>query len=288
MSEQACALCGEVGCDCAEKNLDEDFLVEDKDGEGDDSKELEAEGDDDKKSEPVVDDTKEDEPEPNWMKLAAKEGWVPDEVRAKHAREAQTLRQQVKNLQTIINAAQRQEQEDYDPDEGVTRGELDQVVGNIQDRAIMSERLIRFEHEDYDEVVKEHLVPLCDKQPWIEEYLYNKNNPAKEAYRLACALRDGKPIRANMGQDGFVLEIDDGEAQPQRKDKTRPPVKALEQAAKQPKTIDSVPAAKPSEAGSMSVEDFWNLPADTLMRLRQKNPELYEEMQEKFHEKYPA
>lgn len=286
MEKEACKLCGQIECDCAGKNLDEDYIAPTEPTEP-----VKVEP-----TEPVVEEPAEPvskvEETKDWMKLAAEQGWVPDHVREKYTREAQTLRDQVANLQRIVSAAQRKEEE-RDPNEGVTRGELEEVVSGLHDKAILSERLIRLEVEDYDATVAEHLVPFVKTQPWIEEYLYNRNNPAKEAYRLACALRDGKKIRGELTSGGMVLTVDEpavGTPTPAvtPKDPNRPDPKALEQALKQPKSIDSVPAAKSTEAVSMSVEDFWNLPSDTLLRYRMKKPEIYEEMQRKFHEKYPG
>jgi hypothetical protein len=298
---KACELCGETECDCAEKNLDEEFLAEKLEEEGEVEGELEAKPEEKKEEEPEEELEVEPEEKPevegeeqDWMKQAAKAGWTPDHVREKHAREAQTLRDQVKNLQTIVNAAQRQEQEEIDPNEGVTRGELDEALGDLHNRAILSERVFKLDHTDYDEVTQEYLVPFVQKQPWIEEFLYNQSNPAKSAYEFATALKDGKRIIADINEDGLAFFIKDGEEekkeekQPERSDPNRPPVEALEQAAKQPKSIDSVPAAKSTEATQMSVEDFWNLPSDTLMRIRSKNPELYDKMREDFQEKYPG
>lgn len=284
----ACKLCGLPECDCMQKNLDEELL-----GKPNDPVEPEpTEPVVVPPVEPVVDEPTEPvgKPEKDWKELAAAEGWVPDHVREKHAREAQTLRDQVANLQKIVNAAQRYEPE-RDPNEGVTRGELDQELAALQDKAILSEKLIRFEVEDYDATVSEHLVPLARKNPWLEEYLYNRPNPAKEAYKFACALRDGKKIEAEFGPNGLVFNVvepvvDTPTPAPTPKDPSRPDPKALEQALKQPKSIDSVPAAKSSEAVSMSVEDFWNLPSDTLLRIRAKNPEMYEKMRSDFRAKY--
>lgn len=230
----------------------------------------------------------------DWMKEAAKAGWTPDHVRAKHANEAQTLRAQVEALQRINDAQAKRDEpvEEADPNEGVTRGELDNELATLHDKAILSEKLIRMDKEDYDEVINEHLVPLVKKNPWIEEFLYGKANPAKEAYEFGLAIKEGKEVGAKFVDGKMVLVVEDDPTketktiEPKKLDPNRPDPKALAQAEKQPKTIDSVPAAKSTEATSMSLEDFWNLPSDTLMRIRAQKPELYEKMQADFHEKY--
>ena len=288
-------------CNC-DKMLDEDDVQAKLDADA----KKEAEGDDPIEPEPV--EKKEDDPvvldpdakpepkekkeeTPGWQKEAAEAGWTPDHVRAKHANEAQTLRQQVEAL-TRINTAQATRQEpveEVDPNEGVTKGELDGALASLHDKAILSEKLIRMDREDYDEVINENLVPLVKENPWIEDFLYGKANPAKEAYRFGQAIKDGKKVTAEFvdGKMQLIIPTDEVDpAAPERKDPNRPDPLALEQANKQPKTLDSVPAAKSTEATEMSVEDFWNLPSDTLMRIRSKNQDLYEKMQTAFREKY--
>ena len=253
-----------------------------KDEEGDDPVEPDPDADADPKKE-----------DKGWQKEAAEAGWTPDHVRAKHANEAQTLRAQVEALQRITDAqATRQEPvEEQDPNEGVTRGELKEELSGLHDKAILSEKLIRMDKEDYDEVINEHLVPLVKQNPWIEDFLYGKANPAKEAYEFGSALKAGKKVSAEFVDGKMVLIIageegDPIEPKPEKLDPNRPDPKALKQAEKQPKSLDSVPAAKSTEATSMNLEDFWNLPSDTLMRIRQNKPELYEKMQTDFHAKY--
>jgi hypothetical protein len=296
-------------CDCSEKWLDEEDAQAMLDAKAEGKDDEQSEGDEKKSDddEPVVkddedsDDTDkgdselEEESKPSadeeWKKIAAEQGWVPDHVRAKHANEAQALRDQVNNLQRIVSASQRNETEDeIDPNEGVTKGELDESIRALHDNALLSERIIRMQVDDYDEVVTDHLVPLTQKNPWIEEFLYSKPNPAKSAYEFAMALKEGKKVRAEFGEKGMELVIegekDSDTPKPKVQDPNRPDPKALEQANKQPKTIDSVPSASSTEATEISVEDFWNLPSDTLIRIRQQKPELYEKMQKQFHEKY--
>jgi hypothetical protein len=284
-------------CNCNpfldEEDLQAKLDADAKKEEGDDP--IEPDPDEKKEDDPVEPDPDPD-PEkketPEWQKQAAEAGWTPDHVRQKHANEAQTLRQQVEALQRINDAqATRQEPvEEADPNEGVTRGELDGELATLHDKAILSEKLIRMDKEDYDEVIGENLVPLVKENPWIEEFLYGKPNPAKAAYEFGKAIKDGKKVTAEFVDGKMQLVIPDdkaeSDAKPEPKDPNRPDPKALEQANKQPKTLDSVPAAKSTEATEMSVEDFWNLPSDTLMRIRSKNQDLYEKMQAQFHEKY--
>ena len=296
---------GTCGCgtmldeDDVQAKLDAEAKLDGDDTDGPDPKKDEGDDTDgpdpDADADPDADPDKKDEK--GWQKEAAEAGWTPDHVRAKHANEAQTLRAQVEALQRITDAQAKREEpvvDEVDPNEGVTRGELKDELAGLHDKAILSEKLIRMDKEDYDEVINEHLVPLVKQNPWIEDFLYGKANPAKEAYEFGSALKEGKKVSAEFVDGKMVLVIageekkDDGDADPKPKklDPDRPDPKALKQAEKQPKSLDSVPAAKSTEATSMSLEDFWNLPSDTLMRIRAKKPELYDKMQTDFHEKY--
>lgn len=284
------------------KYLDEeDVAVEETTPEEDKS---ETEEEIDTKEEPVddsdtsdSDDTDElesvDEPEGDWQEAAKKAGWVPDHVREKHAREAQTLRDQVKNLQMLMHAASKQGEE-VDPNEVVRHGDLEKHIANleqnirhIQDPAVISEILIRQQVSDYDNVVVNHLEPFAESNPWVTNILRGETNPAKAAYDLACALRDGRNFSLGFKEGRPVFQIEEaGTPTPKKKDPNRPPVKALERSQQQPKSLDEIPSADSSEAAEMSVEEFWKLPSDTLMRMRTEKPELYQKMRDKFNEKY--
>lgn len=259
------------------------------DGEDDPDEEGDGDGEPEDKTEPES----VDEPEGDWQEAAKKAGWVPDHVREKHAREAQTLRDQVKNLQMLMHAASKQEEE-VDPNEVVRHGDLERHIANleqnirhIQDPAVISEILIRQQVADYDHVVVNHLEPFADTNPWVTNILRGEANPAKAAYDLACALRDGRNFSLGFKEGRPVFQIEEaGTPTPKKKDPTRPPVKALERSQQQPKSLDEIPSADSTEAAEMSVEEFWKLPSDTLMRMRTEKPELYLKMRSKFNEKY--
>lgn len=283
-------------CECEPKKiLDEEDVLEEEAPKTDDDPE-EPEGDPEEPEE-ELDDPEEpndpDEPESDdWQELAKKAGWVPDHVREKHAREAQTLRDQVSNLQTIIQRAS-EPVEEVDENEVVRQGDLARHLENlqaniasIQDPAIMSEMVLRQSVPDYDEVVVNNLEPFAQGNPWVQDILRGEPNPAKAAYDLGTAIRDGRKFSLGFkdGKPSFVFE--DAEPKPKKKDPKRPDPKALERSQKQPKSLDEIPTATSAEAAEMSVEDFWKLPTDTLMRIRIEKPELYEKMNAKFHEKH--
>jgi hypothetical protein len=240
--------------------------------------------DDDNRGQPVTED--------NWMEQAKAEGWVPDHVRAKHANKAKVLEDKVANLERTVSSYQRQDDPDYDPNMPVTTEELEAAVKNIQvdqnDPALLSEQLMRFNTPDYDDVITEYVEPLAGTQPWLAGYLRNQVNPAKSAYDIGIALRDGKDVNMKLGLEGMevVLEEDQSVTPPVRHDKNNPPLEAVERASKQPTTLDEVPAATADEATAMNVEDFFSQSVERLMEIRASNPEMYRSMQEKFHGKY--
>lgn len=223
--------------------------------------------------------------EPAWQEEAKKAGWVPDHVRARHANEAKVLRDKLAAMQAV------QHQGD-EPDEKPPS----QPSGEI-DRAVLSEHILRATpgYEDYDDLTLNHVAPLVQQQPWIEGYLREKPSPALAAYKLAKALKEGKGFRVTISQDGKMqLDVDDASQAPKKDQPSRfkpapkattPPVKALEQANKQPKTIDQVPPAN-AEATELTPEKFFEMPEDTLIRIRREKPELYEKMWNKFNELY--
>lgn len=240
---------------------------------------------------PAQEPTEEPVEESNWMEQAKKEGWVPDHVRAKHANKARVLEDKVENLEKMVQATLQPVEEDpnYDPDMPVTAAELRETIESMQqtqqDPALLSEQLMRINTPDYDEVILEHVEPLAKQNPWLADFLRGKSNPAKAAYELGAAVRDGREINVKLGAEGMEMDIA-GDVEPVAVDKSTPPVEALEQARKQPKSLDEVPVATPTEVTGMKVEDFFQQSTERLMEIRSKNPDLYRSMQEKFHGKY--
>lgn len=299
---ETCRVCAKAVSECeCKKYLDEEDVLEEQENkdeveeETEESKEEEeSEGDESEEEDAGSDDTDEVESEDDdWQEKAKKSGWVPDHVREKHAREAQTLRDQVANLQRLIQMPQ---EEEVDENEVVRHGDLarhlenlQRNIASIQDPAVISEILIRQQVGDYDEVVVGHLEPFSSDKPWVADILRGEPNPAKAAYELGKAIRDGREFYLGFkdGKQTFVIKgEDDVTPKPKKKDPKRPPVEALERSKKQPKSLDEIPSASGVEAAEMSVEEFWKMPTDTLMRIRMKNPDLYDKMSARFHEKY--
>lgn len=271
---ETCEKCGKPmeECICEQKYYDEEDLPTTP--TSDEPVESEPEPDPvEPEPEPV--DAPTEPKEEEWEQKAKEHKWVPDHVREKHAREAQVLRDQVRELKKQLDF----HREPVDPNEPVLRREMDEVLDSTMDNALLSERVLRLEVEDYDEVVVNNLVPFIEINPWVEPMLRSKRNPAKAAYKLGCALRDGKKISFTIGPRGPEIDLGEEPVTPTRK--TNPPVEALKQAQKQPKTIDSVPVASERDAIEMSPTDFWKLPTETLIRMRVEKPELYEKMKGK-------
>jgi hypothetical protein len=184
------------------------------------------------------------------------------------------------------------QEEEIDPNEVVRHGDLDrfrQALETFQDPAVLSEAMMRTQVADYDKVVVDYVEPLAEANPWLAMAIRQEHNPAAAAYKLGCALRDGRKVNFGFQDGRMIWDIEDEKPpkpKPRKKDPSRPPVEALEQAKKQPKSLDEVPSATGEEAAEMSVEDFWKLPTDTLIRLRTERPELYEKMRYKSNEKY--
>lgn len=241
--------------------------------------------DDDKRQQVMTEDD-------NWMEHAKAEGWVPDHVRAKHANKAKVLEDKVAVLEQQVANHNREADPNYDPNMPVTTEELENAVKTIKtdqsDPALLSEQLMRFNTPDYDEVITDYVEPLASTQPWLPSYLRGKKNPAKAAYDIGVALRDGKEVNMKLGVNGMELVVEEDQTitPAVRHDKNNPPTEALERAKLQPKTLDEVPAATSAEAVEMGVEDFFQQSTERLMEIRSANPDLYRSMQEKFHGKY--
>lgn len=253
---------------------------------------------------------------PPWMEEASKAGWVPDHVRAKHADEARTLREErdvlarhnealLKILQGGGQGAQNQHQEERKPTDFATVGDVESLRTILNDRAALSQHFMRLQVNDYDAVVQQHLAPLVTKNPWMDGYIRAENNPAKTAYDLACAIRDGKQLSAEMVDGQFRLSIVDPQQrdpkpkgdeptsrvvtpqgqEPQKKANPNPPVAAIKNAQKQPVTLDDIQF---SDIGTveMTMEQFAKLPTSTLLRLKKEKPDYYEKMFQKLNEAY--
>ncbi|MBW1996417.1 MAG: hypothetical protein JRJ29_00490 [Deltaproteobacteria bacterium] len=260
---------------------------EEEEGESDDAGE--PEGDE-------PDDTSEDDdktpgpiPYPRFKEVIDENRDLKAEVTALKAK-YETLERMLQ----VTSQGPPQEEEDETSEQPVTRQDMQQALEQIKDPAVLSEYFVRMQHPDYDELVEKYVAPMVQQIPWLDGYFRSQTVPAKAAYDLACAIRDGKQFSIGIvdGKPQLVVQEETPQKekpkqnlQPVKDKKAGPDPEALKKSQEQPKTLDDVPAASLDNL-EMTPEQWAELPTTTQMRIMKERPEFARKMNRLLNEKY--